>query len=352
MFRLIFSDFHLGTGRYNADGSLNFDEDFHHDKDFADLLSYYSNGRYEREEAEIIFNGDTFNLIQTVAENLEEKEYITEEDIYNAMYDTIQGHSLFFKAISDFFARRKGGRVVFITGNHDQPVLHKPLQELISRKVSAEVVFVPLFYEFHGIYCEHGHNSELINRYDPFSIWYRVNGKRVLKMPWGNHFVVQVIAKFKKEFPVIDKVKPFRHFLRWGLLFKPIFTSRIFLNMVWFYIKNRFFNPYPEHRALFKVNFSALADGIMHRNIYRYVKALARKGKKAVILGHTHIPVRRCIYGVEYMNPGTWIDIESIEAGSLARRWEKTFVLIEENGGVRMHLKIWRGMRRIKEEFR
>lgn len=353
MFRLIFSDFHIGTGRYNPDGTPNLEEEFLYDEDFRDLLKYYSSGEYERREAEIIFNGDTFDLILTVAKWIKEKEYIGEEDIYKAMEKTIDGHRGFFKAISEFFSKRSGGRVVFIAGNHDQPILHKPLQELIVKNIDADVQFVPMYYEFRGIHCEHGHNTELVNRYDPFSIWYRVNGRRILKMPWGSHFVIQIIARFKDEFPVIDKIKPFRHFLKWGMLFKPFFTFKVLINMVWFYIKNRFFNPYPEHRALFRVSISDLADGIMHRNVERYVRALASKGRRAVILGHTHFPLRRVIGGIEYLNSGTWIDIESIEAGTLARKFEKTFVLVEERGTeTKLALKIWRGIRRLKEEFK
>src|SRR3954464_7374982 len=63
-FKLVVSDFHLGKGRYFADGTQNILEDFVYDREFADFLTFYRTGTYLDSEVELILNGDILNLLQ------------------------------------------------------------------------------------------------------------------------------------------------------------------------------------------------------------------------------------------------------------------------------------------------
>ncbi len=352
MFRIILSDLHLGRGKYRKDGSINPYEDFTDDEIFYEFLTFFSEGDYKKEEAEIIFNGDTFNIIQTAVEGSKNKLDITDEMVLEATEDTLNGHPLFFKSINMFFSKRKGGKVVFIAGNHDQPILHPEIQRMIKERIDANVIFAPLFYNFGTVHCEHGHNMEFIHRYDPSDVWYIKDRKKILKMPWGSYFVVQFIADLKEEFPTIDKVKPFGNFLKWGLFFYPLFTFKALLKMIKFYISNRFLHPDREHREAFKIDISSIIDGITHRNVQKYVSAIGKRGFKTVIMGHTHIPLECFIEGVHYLNSGTWLHMESLHFGTFAMKWKKTFVLQEERDGkTTISLKAWRGKWRERYEF-
>ncbi len=62
--KLVVSDFHLGKGRYFADGTQNILEDFIYDREFSEFLDYHSTGKFAEAEVEIILNGDILNLLQ------------------------------------------------------------------------------------------------------------------------------------------------------------------------------------------------------------------------------------------------------------------------------------------------
>lgn len=350
-FRLILSDLHLGRGRLREDGHVNPYEDFVDGEAFVEFLEYFSTGKYERQDAELIFNGDVFNLIQTAVEDRAGEWEITEDMILKACHDTIAGHPYFFEAINRFFSKRKRGKVIFIAGNHDQPILHPPVKEMIAKKISAPVEFVTS-YSLGDLHCEHGHNMEFIHQYDPKDMWYEKRRKKILKMPWGSHFVIQLIVPLKEKLPVVDKIKPFGTFLKWGIFFKTGFTLKALLKMAGFYLRNRFLHPDREHRELFKLNIPAIIDGATHRNVRKYVSSLRKRGFRTVIMGHTHIPVQTEIDGVRYINTGTWIHMESVALGSFGMKWKKTFVLDEYVEGKRnVSLKVWRGKRREKFEI-
>jgi UDP-2,3-diacylglucosamine pyrophosphatase LpxH len=351
-FRIVVSDLHLGKGKFRRDGSINPYEDFVDEDLFCELLQYFSKEKYEGVEGEIVFNGDTFNFVQTAVEENPDKIEITEEDLLSAAHETIEGHPKFFEAINLFLSRRNTGKVVFIAGNHDQGILHPEVQKMIAEKIEGNVLFLPLSYDIGEVHIEHGHNMEFIHQYDPSDMWYRKDGTRYLKMPWGSHFIIQIIVPLKDKLPAVDKIKPFGTFIKWGLFFKTGFTLKALLKMLWFYIYNRFFHPHKDHREMFKLDIPSIIDGATHRNVRKYVSAIGKRGFKTVIMGHTHIPMQTYIDGVYYINTGTWINMESVTLGSFGMKWKKTFVLDETIDGIRrISLKIWRGSRREKEEI-
>jgi len=351
-FRLVVSDLHLGRGKFKKDGSINPYEDFVDEEVFCEFLEYFSREKYEGVEGEVIFNGDTFNLVQSAVEEDPERIEITEEDLLSAWYETMEGHPKFFEAINLFLSKRKAGKVVFIAGNHDQAILHPEIQKMIAEKIEGNVLFSPVSYDIGDVHIEHGHNMEFIHQYNPSEMWYRKDGKRYLKMPWGSHFIIQIIVPLKNKLPQIDKIKPFGTFIKWGLFFKTGLALKAILKMFWFYIYNRFFHPHKAHREMFKLNIQSIIDAATHRNVQKYVSALGRRGFKTVIMGHTHIPMQTYIDGVYYINTGTWINMESVALGSFGMKWKKTFVLDETIDGKRkISLKVWRGRRREKSEI-
>lgn len=351
-FRLIVSDLHLGRGKFRKDKNINMYEDFVDEEVFVEFLQFFSSGIYEGVEAEIIFNGDTFNFVQTVVEENPNRFEVTEEAVLSAGYETMEGHPAFFDAINAFLSKRKGGKVVFIAGNHDQAILHPKIQKMISEKIEGNLQFLPLSYDIGDVHIEHGHNMEFIHQYNPSDMWYRKDGEKFLKMSWGSHFILQIIVPLKNKLPAIDKIKPFGTFIKWGVFFKTGFAFKALSKMVWFYIYNRFLHPHKSHREMFKLNIPGIIDGATHRNVRKYVSALGRRGFRTVIMGHTHIPTQTFIDGVHYINTGTWINMESVALGSFGMKWKKTFVLDETiDGNRKISLKVWRGRRREKFEI-
>jgi len=349
-FKLVFSDLHIGEGRYLRDGRINAEEDFFDDELFADLLWYYSKDKYSTIPAEIVFNGDIFNLIQSATGGRYDG-IITEDMVAEAMENTVNGHRQFFDAVNRFFSGRKEAKISYIIGNHDQPVLSERVQNIIRKSFDADVTFYPTHYRFGNIHCEHGHRAEYIHRYNPYKVWKDYDDVRVLIMPWGNHFVVQFLTPLKKRQPYIDKIRPLKIYLKWSLLFDTISAMKFIFNMVKFYIRNRFGHPDPEHRKIFAITKEQIADAAMHLGIVGFAERFIKMGYKIVILGHTHIPLRKRIFDGEYFNTGTWIRMSNIDLGQLGRKWQKTYITIEyQDEKVKPSLKVWHGLRRYKEE--
>ncbi len=72
-----------------------------------------------------------------------------------------------------------------------------------------------------------------------------------------------------------------------------------------------------------------------------------------MIFGPTHQALHRRVGpDGEYLNTGTWMDLTSLDAGSLGTLSERTFVLIEcpEEGKPRARLKVRRGQYRVEED--
>src|SRR6476659_5988066 len=83
--KLVVSDFHLGKGRYFADGTQNILEDFIYDKEFAEFLTYYRTGKYEEADVELILNGDILNLLQMDSWGVH-THLITERSVIRAVH--------------------------------------------------------------------------------------------------------------------------------------------------------------------------------------------------------------------------------------------------------------------------
>src|SRR3990167_9501013 len=342
--KLVLSDFHLGKGRVLPDGTTNLLEDFYSDKTFIEFLDYYLQGEYKKAEVELIINGDFFNLLQIDYRN-RFTDQITESDALHKTMSILKGHPEMFKKLSEF-SKAPSHSITFILGNHDPELLWPGVQEALKSYLGREVRFILEYYRFDGVHIEHGNEYRADNRYDRES-YFLSEGlpEPIINLPWGSFFVIHFLNEIKKERPYLDKIYPFRNYLRWALVHDTFFAVKSILKLVvyflWFCVHRS-----PTHHASFRDKIAILREATVHPKLHKEAKRilLSNQDIRIVIFGHTHQALYRMFApDKEYFNTGTWTEKISLDVGSLGRVLKHTFVLIEyEEERARASLKEWK----------
>jgi len=350
--KLVISDLHLGNGRFLPDGAVNPLEDFVYDEKFVEFVEHYGD-MDEETDVELIFNGDFFNHIQLMPD--EQKDGIlTERAAVNKTEAIIKGHRKMFDALKKFNARARR-RIVFILGNHDPGLLWKSVQETIRRVVQGEVVFLDDDYSFDDVHIEHGHQLEPIFRFDN-NRYFLTRGYKepVLNLPWGVFFVKDFLYRVKRKRPYIDKVKPYPMYSRWCLFNDFWFGILNAFRYLGFIIKTRF-SRLPLKRAGAFKGLGAFVDLNQSPTLAEDAhQILEEQGARIIILGHTHIPIHKNFGNeLEYLNPGCWNGVTSLDLGGLGHTRRLIYVLIEyRHDKPFARLQEWHGQHRIYEEIR
>ena len=234
--RLVISDFHLGAGPTRADGGTNYLEDFFHDAKLIEFIDYHSQGEFEKAEVELVINGDFFNHLQ-VWPGEKHPELMTEEVARRRTEAIMVGHPGLFDALARF-ATVADHSVIFLIGNHDigfiWPSVRKMVEEKLGRgvKVHPEPVYLK-----DGVWIEHGNQHVAENRIDfkqPFL--HAGFDQPIVNLPWGDLFVIRFLNKVKRDRPYVDKVYPFRLYLRWALIHDTGFAIRAALTGIIYFM--------------------------------------------------------------------------------------------------------------------
>ncbi|MBN8554884.1 MAG: metallophosphoesterase [Deltaproteobacteria bacterium] len=346
--KLVVSDFHLGAGHRNPDGSINILEDFFHDREFIEFLEYFASGVYEDAEVEVILNGDFFNLLMIDYEEID-PDVVTEFVAIRRMKKIMDGHKAVMNALK-YFQSLPQKQVTFVMGNHDPGILFTSVQTLISLYVGDKTRFFLESYEFDGVYVEHGNQYEVANQFDRTNYFLTKNlPEPILNQPWGTLFLVHVVNKIKRTKPHFDKVLPFGTYLKWLMLYDFRFGMQTISRIVKFFFKSRFRDD-PRRKNTLRQTFNILIEAPLFPDLDDAAERIlaTREDIHAVIFGHNHRPTfRQFGPGKEYINTGTWNKMTHLDVDRLGTRLVCTFAMIEYGGRVpAVSLKIWKGKRR------
>jgi UDP-2,3-diacylglucosamine pyrophosphatase LpxH len=352
--KLVVSDFHLGSGSRNADGSLNVLEDFFHDREFIEFLEHYSQGDFEKLEVELIFNGDFFNLLMIDYEE-PDPEVVTELVALRRMKRIMEGHRAVMNALR-YFNSLPDKKLVFVMGNHDPGILFPSVQELIRSYVGESARFFLDAYVFDGVYVEHGNQYEVANAFDRSQYFLTENlPEPVLNQPWGTHFLVHVINTVKRGKPHFDKVLPFPAYLKWLLLYDRHLFFKVLWMIIRFFFISRFKND-PRKNTSLRQTIKILVEAPVFPDLDEAAEKIleTRDDLHTVIFGHNHRPVHRQFRdGKEYVNTGTWNEMTHLELDRLGTRLQCTFALIAYSQKLlkpQVSLKVWNGRQRLHVE--
>ena len=240
-FKIILSDLHLSAGRVAEGNPL---EDFESDDEFAALLDEVTaESEHDGAEVELIFNGDSFEMLQVphVADFSPSLEYppkqyhsSSEEDSVLKMAIIVEGHRAFFEALGRFLRVGPPRRyVTFIKGNHDLNLHWSGVQSVIRDALGAHsgrhslLSFAERLINREGIYVEHGNQyAEAVDRVEDMEEPHDHDDPLQLAIPLGSWFVMDVFNKVEREKYWIDGVKPITALVWYALKFDFGFALR------------------------------------------------------------------------------------------------------------------------------
>jgi UDP-2,3-diacylglucosamine pyrophosphatase LpxH len=360
--KLVISDLYLGTGKFLPTGEINSFEEFYFDEKFSQFLNFYSSGAYEESEVELILNGDIFNFLQ-VDYRGHYLSVITEPISVEKLRRIIDGHPLFFDALRRFI-NKPYKAITYIVGNHDQCMLWSGTKQVLNEALGRNLQYKNIIYEFDGVHVEHGHMHEPANRLDPKKFFIKKDiPEPILNLPFGSHFFVDFVLPVKRLNPYIDKVRPLKSYVRWGLLYDTRFTIFTALKLFWFFLMH--LTGIMKDKLNNKLNHSQTWSWSLVWNIFKSrtifpdliepAKQLLEDDKlHTVIFGHSHVyHYKQFAADKEYFNTGTWTELTSLDLKSLGKITKLTYVLLDYSDDLsrpRGRLKQWKGYHRIDED--
>lgn len=358
-FKVVVSDCHLSAGRF-FEGKLNPHEDFHFDDEMCDLFHYFSSGEFAHRlgrgavDVELVLGGDFFDYLNVPYKGEFEVE-ITEEI---ALYKTeaiIAGHPKVMSAIKKF-ASLPNKRVTYLIGNHDADLFFPKVRERIiqewdpegkhpSEKVRVVTETDRILIE-EGVEIHHGNQHEIGNELDFQRPFRMVRGKKILNLPWSSIYVLKIINRLKWEREYIDKIRPVKAFVFFGMIFDPLFTLKFVFLTSYYFVKTRL--SFSGSRFRFKDLFTMVRhETKFFQDLEDEAREVLNNGKKTqtVIFGHTHRPMDK-VYpdGKQYINTGTWTKMIQVDWQGLGQQFRRTFALIRiKDGKADCELRQWVG---------
>ncbi len=353
--RLVISDFHMGAGATLPDGRPNYLEDFQHDSKLVEFLEYYHQKQYAKAQIELIINGDFFNQLQVYPDE-PHPTLMSEQVALRRTKAIIDGHPEVFSAMQAF-AAAPNHSITFLIGNHDIGLLWPAVQQLLPERLGESVRVHPdPVYHDDGIWIEHGNQRVAENRIDfehPFLE--NGDGDPIINMPWGNLFVVSFLNKVKRQRPYIDKVFPFRMYLRWAFIHDTWFALKAcavgltyFLGVLLGIGENRRFSRQEFFKIAKEFSFPVKMDRAAKRLFALHPEL------SVIVFGHGHRAVSKQVQeGKAYFNTGIWNEMTSLDISTMGLQLFLTFVEIHtdrKTGAPNAKLRIWKGTYREVED--
>jgi hypothetical protein len=203
---VVLSDIEMGAG-----GVL---DDFPHSPWLAELLVSYNQGPHRGLPVDLVFNGDTLDLLKT---SLPQPglgdvypRHVTEAVALAKLDRILAAHPAFVQGVREFLT---GGdaprRAHFVVGNHDAELAFPAVQRALSRAIGVPGVWFPGFaVDIGDLHIEHGSQGDplfQVDEHQPLTSW---KGETLLDLPWGAVSVIDVMLPLQAQLYALDRVKP------------------------------------------------------------------------------------------------------------------------------------------------
>lgn len=340
--KLVISDCHLSAG-LNFESKKNPHEDFFFDDEMVAFFEYFSTGKYGLGcEVELIINGDFLDFLN-VPYRGEFEEVITEQFALYKLECILAGHPKVFRALKHFASLPKKS-IVYNIGNHDADLFFEKVRERFVRAIDPKGEFPSekvrvnherSFLNFDGgVQIHHGNQFEAVHVFNYESPLLTENlPEPVLNIPWGSFYVLKILNRLKWERDYVDKVRPIRAQLLWGLVFDTWFTLKFMFLTLFYFMKTRFIYS-PNRKARLSVTLQ-----ILKQQSTTFLQDLESDARKlldeqpevhTVIMGHTHHPMFKSYPdGKLYINTGTWTKMINLDLRGLGSSYRLNFAMIE-----------------------
>jgi UDP-2,3-diacylglucosamine pyrophosphatase LpxH len=199
---VVLSDIEMGAG-----GPF---DDFPHSAFCADLLLSYAGPAHADLDVDLVFNGDTFDLLKTSHEGAY-PHHITAEVAVAKMARVGAAHPRFFEGIRAFLDRTgRRGRVFFVVGNHDAELVFPEVQDLVATLCGgpAGIHFPGFSVDIGRAHLEHGSQVDPMFRMDEDRLFVDFEGQRILNVSWAAVALLDVLIPLQHLLYHHDRLRP------------------------------------------------------------------------------------------------------------------------------------------------
>jgi len=278
----------------------------------------------------------------------------------------IAGHPKVMAALKKF-ASQPNKTITYMIGNHDADLFFPKVRERIIREWDPEGKFPSekvkiiadrdrVRYEG-GVEIHHGNQFEAVHvlNFERPLLKTFLN-QPVLNLPWGSFYVLKIVNRLKGEREFIDKVRPIKVFVFFGMILDPIFTLKFVFLSLFYFLKTRFFYS-PKRHSSFRVTAKILKQEMdFLLDLEKEARRLLDQspGVQTVIFGHTHKPMNK-VYpdGKQYINTGTWTKMINLDWRSIGQQYCLTFAFVRiRDGKAQCELRHWMGESNPHKPFR
>lgn len=198
-----FSDIEMGAG-----GPF---DDFPRSDFLADLIRGYGREPYRWLSVDLVFNGDTFDLLKTGFRG-GYPHHVTREIALEKMAQVAKAHPSFFQSVGEFLAEDPGRRTAsFVVGNHDMELFFPEVRAMICERLGTAngVEFPGLSTSFGRLHVEHGSQHDPLFRIDPERpLVEGRNGEKLLNLSWASVALLDVAIPLQPLLYHHDRLKP------------------------------------------------------------------------------------------------------------------------------------------------
>lgn len=174
----------------------------------AQLLDAYCRPPFEGLQVDVVFNGDTFDLLKTPVDGTWPSRVNTTV-AKRRMEKVASAHGDFFAGVRRFLEHPRHA-VHFVVGNHDQELLFDSAQQVVRDATGhTDGVHFPGFsLRIGDVHLEHGSQEDSMFKVDEDQPFVRVDGEEVLALPWGTIALAEVAMPLHPHLYELDRIKP------------------------------------------------------------------------------------------------------------------------------------------------
>ena len=200
---VVMSDIEMGGGGRVLD-------DFPHDAWLAEIIGAYNEGPFSDLAIDLVFNGDTLDLLKTPYEG--GYPHRIDAEVALTKLDAIAGsHPDFFRGIRRFLSHTPAPRRVYLLpGNHDQELVFPEVQDAVRRLCGdgGGVHFPGVELNIGDLHVQHGAQFDNVFAIDPTTPFLVDDGKQILNLAWGSVAVLQAVLPLQPWLYFHDRMKP------------------------------------------------------------------------------------------------------------------------------------------------
>lgn len=304
---IVVGDIEMGGGTYT--------DDFISDNALSTLILKLSRKKHP---VDLILNGDTFDFLKCpyiINNKVTYPRHITGEISLAKLRLIYNAHTKVFEALKKF-ASKEENKIFFIVGNHDADLVYKEVQQGVRTLLeNRRNIFFSFTYNRYGVYAEHGHQYDFVNKVNLNLLFHKFGGKPILNIPWVAYGYIH-FCSLKEDHPLMERIMP-----------RPVMFShhkailkKLNLRVVEYFLKGLFYYPwryfsdptYTFPRKLVREFYRRMKN--VHWDVDEIVEPFKRKRKKLLeknkinVLGHVHKRHLEEIGDSVIIHPDTWRD--------------------------------------------